>query len=175
MAICALVVSMLIPWAFHIGQRLTPLYWSGTGLLATTSGRYPLYVLIYPTMQRANGLQGWASLCTSRNAVMPLEVDGNFRDGWWSLDHASMEIGLLETQSARDSLFDPNHRGGIDLVGSWHGPELVLADRDESSGSFRSGLRIEHASVTLHWGTKSDFKRACSIIAVNEAYPPQSK
>ncbi|HZQ21877.1 MAG TPA: hypothetical protein VFA89_03680 [Terriglobales bacterium] len=165
LAICTVAVSLLIPWAFHMGGRLTPLYWWGTGILVARSGTYPLYVLMYPTMERANGLQGWASLCTARNTVLPLEVNGRFRGGWWTLNHAAMELGLFETQDPRGALFDPSTRGSIDLFGSWSGPELILDDRAEHLGNFRSGLRIEHASVTLKWGSKSDFKTACSNIS----------
>lgn len=40
--ICAAGLGLLIPWAFHIGGRPTALYWSGTGMLLTNTGRYPL-------------------------------------------------------------------------------------------------------------------------------------
>lgn len=165
LAICALFVALMIPWAFHIGGRPTPLFWSGTGMLVTKTGTYPLYVLMYPTMERADGLQGWGSLCTSRNTITPLELDGRFHGGWWSLDHASMELDLLETQNASQTLFEPNNRGGLDLFGNWHGPELVLADHADTPGSLRSGLKFEHASVILKLARKSDFQTACSSMS----------
>lgn len=139
LAVCALGVSLLIPWAFHMGGRLTPLYWSGTGMLVTNNGTYPLYVLIYPTMHRSNGLQGWGSLCTSRNTVIPLDVNGSFKSGvWtWSLADAPMEIALLEPLGARGALLDPSDRPGFDLLGRWQGHELVLSESGNHSSAFR--------------------------------------
>lgn len=168
LAICAAAVGLLIPWAFHMGGRFTPLYWSGTGMLLTSKGNYPLYVLIYPTMERANGLDGWGSLCTSRNTAIPLTVDGRFDGGlWrWSLDGASMELGLLQPLSTRDALFSPNAGGGFDLVGYWRGPELVMGENGEHFKPFPSGFTVKHASVTLKWGTMKDFKDACAKAVI---------
>jgi hypothetical protein len=43
------VVVLLDPWAFHIGERWTPLlYWTGTGKLVTKRGTYPLIVTVFP-------------------------------------------------------------------------------------------------------------------------------
>jgi hypothetical protein len=39
-----------------------------------------------------------------------------------------------------------------------------MDDRGESSGKFRSGLKIDHAAVTLDCGSFSDFKNACSAL-----------
>jgi hypothetical protein len=36
--------------------------------------------------------------------------------------------------------------------------------RGESSARFRSGLKVEHASVTLEWGGKADFDAACASM-----------
>lgn len=164
LAICASAVGLLIPWAFHIGGRLTPLYWSGTGTLRTKNGTYPLYVLFYPAMERGNGLQGWGSLCTSRDKVLPLTVYGSFNGGlWtWSLDGASMDINLFEPQGPRGELFHPIDRGGFDLVGYWHGRELVMNENGEHFTAFRSGFKVEQGVVTLKWSSKSDFNAACS-------------
>ncbi len=166
LAICATAVGLMIPWAFHIGGRLTPLYWSGSGTLFTKSGNYPLYVLIYPTMERDSGLDGWGSLCTSRNTVVPLTVDGSFNGGpWrWSLDGASIELALFEPPGPRGELLHPSDKGGFDLVGYWRGRALVMSENGEHFTPFPSGFKVERASVTLEWGTKSDFKAACSSI-----------
>ena len=41
--------------------------------------------------------------------------------------------------------------GYFDLVGRWQGSELMLEDHATWSRQFRSGLRIDQASVTLRW------------------------
>ena len=128
-------------------------------MLVTKSGTYPLYVLFYPATTET--LHGWGSLCTSRNTTIPLDVRGEVSHIWWSLDHAPMEIALGETHSVRETLFDPSSGGGVDLLGNWHGPELVLNAHGEPV-AFHSGLTLEHASVTLKWGSKSDFEALCS-------------
>lgn len=175
LAVCALGVSLLIPWAFHMGGRLTPLYWSGTGMLVTNNGTYPLYILIYPTMHRSNGLDGWGFLCTSRNTVVPLDVNGRFESGlWtWSLEDTSMELGLSEPLGARRALLDPTNRGGFELLGGWQGKKLVLRENGEHLSAFRSGFKVEHASVTLTWGSKSHFEEECSNAPVS--LPANSK
>jgi hypothetical protein len=70
------VIGVITPWAFHIGGRFTPLYWSGTGTLVAKAGAYPLYVLLYPA-DGSNRLHGWGSLCISQNAVIPLNLHGD--------------------------------------------------------------------------------------------------
>jgi hypothetical protein len=37
-----------------------------------------------------------------------------------------------------------------------------MEDRGEPGSTFRSGLKIEHASVALDWGRYSDFKAVCA-------------
>ncbi|HEV2315019.1 MAG TPA: hypothetical protein VGR94_06920, partial [Candidatus Acidoferrales bacterium] len=55
--------------------------------------------------------------------------------------------------------------GFFDLRGRWQGPKLVMderGDHGEIGAPFRSGLRIDYASVTLGWSTYSEFKAACA-------------
>ncbi len=69
-----------------------------------------------------------------------------------------MEFRLLERK-----IFDVGQRQGyFELYGRWRGGELVMDDRGEWASAFRSGLKIEHASVTLSSGSYSDFKAACA-------------
>jgi hypothetical protein len=37
-----------------------------------------------------------------------------------------------------------------------------MDDRGEFAGIFRSGLRMDHASVTFDWSSYSDFKSVCA-------------
>ncbi len=69
-----------------------------------------------------------------------------------------MAFRLLEPK-----IFDVGQRQGyFNLYGRWHGPDLVMEDRGESGNTFRSGLKIQHASVTLHWSGYSEFETACT-------------
>jgi hypothetical protein len=156
------VIGAITPWAFHMGGRFTPLYWSGTGTLVAKTGTYPLYMLFYPA-DGSNALHGWGSVCISQDAMIPLDLHGDVGKVWWSLDEASMEIDLSEALTARESILAGYRGGGTSLAGRWHGPELVLHSSGYmSSTTFRSGFKFEDASVILRPGRKSDFKAACS-------------
>jgi hypothetical protein len=169
MAVIYAVAGATSPWAFHIGGRWTPLlYWSGNGDLVTKSGTYPLYVTFFPSshfshlhldgLRPTGGLQGTGSLCTSRNVVQRLDLSGSIFGGWSSTKDSVMEFRLLELRIINVG----QRRGYFNLYGRWHGPELVMEDRGEPGIKFRSGLNIEHASVTLKWGSYSVFKAACA-------------
>ena len=150
-------VVALDPWAIHMGGRWTPLLiWQGSGKLVTKTGvAYPLYVSFYPSahssqlhmdgLRPTGGLQGDGWLCTSRGVTQRL------------LEPKVIDMG--------------QRQGYFDLYGKWHGPELVMNDRDRVGGTFGSGLRIEHASVTLDWGTHSDFEAACASAANLPTHP----
>jgi hypothetical protein len=171
-------LGLTSPWAFHIGGRSTPLlYWSGYGKLVTKSGTYPLYVLFYPSahfsklhidgLRPTGGLKGTASLCAAPGVVENLTLSGTIYGGWASTQDALMQFRLLDYK-----IFDVGQRQGyFDLYGRWRGSELVMDDRGESSGKFRSGLKIDHASVTFDYGSLSDFKKACSALTNVPASP----
>jgi hypothetical protein len=87
-----------------------------------------------------------------------LKLSGTIWNGWSTTEDALIGIRLLEPR-----YFDVGqHRGYFDLDGRWRGPELVLDDRGAWASTFRSGVRIEHASVALDPGSYSDFKAACA-------------
>lgn len=169
------VVVVLNPWAFHIGERWTPLlYWTGTGKLVTNPGTYPLIVTLFPAshfsrlhldgLRPRGGIQGNALLCTSRGVTQYLDLSGTIYGGWRSTDGALMDFRLLERRTAHDALVGRSNRGYFDLFGYWHGPQLRMDDRGERSKLFPSGLRVEHASVTLEWGRMADFNAACASM-----------
>jgi hypothetical protein len=164
------VVLALDPWAMHIGGRWTPLLmWQGSGKLVTKGGTaYPLYVNLYPSshfsrlhmdgQRPTGGVQGSAWLCTSRGVTQRLNLSGTIYGGWTSTEGSLMAFRLTEPK-----IIDVGQRQGyFDLAGRWQGPQLVMDDRGNASGTFRSGLRIEHASVTLNWGSYSDFEARCA-------------
>lgn len=164
------VVVALNPWSLHIGGRWTPLLtWQGSGKLLTKDGiEYPLFVQFYPSshfsrlhsdgQRPTGGLQGSAWLCTSRSVTQRLDLSGTIYGGWRSTEGSLMAFRLLEPK-----IIDVGQRQGFfDLAGRWHGPELVMDDRAGTGSPFRSGLRIERASVALEWGSYSDFKAVCA-------------
>jgi hypothetical protein len=163
------VAAVTAPWSFHIGGRWTPLlYWPGYGRLVTKNGSYPLYVMLYPSshfsrlqldgVRPTGGVQGSGWLCVSQGAMQRLELSGTIYGGWRSTEGTLMEFRLLEPK-----VIDTGQRRGyFDLFGRWNGPELVMSDRGESPSEFRSGLKIEQASVTLDWGRYGDFKTVCN-------------
>jgi hypothetical protein len=173
LVVCVAIVyglaALTNPWSFHIGGRWTPLlYWSGTGMLLTKGGTYPLYVSFFPSshfsrlhldgLRPTGGVQGSGWLCTSPGVVQPLKLTGTIFGGWRSTEGSLMEFRLLEPK-----IFDVGQRQGFfNLYGRWHGLELVMEDRGEPGSTFRSGLKIEHASVALDWGRYADFKAVCA-------------
>ncbi|HMF92283.1 MAG TPA: hypothetical protein VKL40_16680 [Candidatus Angelobacter sp.] len=192
-AVVYAVVVALGPWAVHIGGRSTPLlYWHGSGKLRTKGGaEYPLYVLFYPSptfsrLQReglrpTGGLQGSAWLCTSRGVTQRLKLSGTIYGGWSSTEGSLMAFRLLEPKPIDLG----QGQGYFDLAGKWRGPQLVMDDhpsppkaggpgtpmddRGSVGGQFRSGLRIEHPSVTLDW---EDF-RIFEAVCANKASSPR--
>jgi len=163
------VAGLTSPWAFHIGGRTTPLlYWSGYGKLVTKNGICPLYVILYPSphfsrlrldgLRPTGGVKGTGSLCTSAGVVRQLKLSGTIYGGWSSTENSLMEFRLNEFK-----FIDMGQRQGyFDLFGRWRGQELVMDDRNETSRNFSFGFKVEHASVTLDWGSFADFKAACA-------------
>jgi hypothetical protein len=167
------VVVALDPWSLHIGGRWTPfLTWQGSGMLRTKGGsEYPLYIYFYPSshfsrlhmdgLRPTGGVQGSAWLCTSHGVTQRLTLSGTIYGGWRSTEGSLIGFRLLEPK-----IIDVGQRQGyFDLIGKWHGSELVMDDRGNTVSQFRSGLRIEHASVALNWSSYSDFKAVCEGAA----------
>jgi hypothetical protein len=170
--LCAAVVygvaGVTSPWSFHIGGRWTPLLsWSGFGELHTQNGAYPLYVTFYPSshfsrlhldgLRPSGGLQGSGWLCTSKNTIQRLTLSGTLYGGWRSTENSLLQFRLLD----RRILNVGQRQGYFDLYGRFQGAELVMDDRGRWAATFRSGLKIEHASITFDWGSYSDFKALC--------------
>lgn len=163
------VVAITSPWAFHIGGRPTPfLYWSGTGNLVTKTGTYPLYVMIYPGshfsrlrldgLRPSGGVQGTARLCVAPGETQSLKLRGTIYNGWSSTSDAVIEFRSLEYK-----YIDVGQRQGyFELYGRFKGSNLVMDDRNNVNAKFRSGLLIEHASITFTPAAYSDFQSACA-------------
>ena len=172
------IVVLTNPWAVHMGGRWTPmLTWQGTGRLLTKGGvEYPLYVQIYPSshfshlhvdgLRPVGGLQGSAWLCSGRGTSQRLELSGTIFGNSSSTENDLVAFRLLEPKP-----IDLGQRQGFfDLTGRWHGQQLVLDDRSNVPTEFRSGVKIENASVTLDWGKYSDFKAMCASARISAAH-----
>lgn len=179
MAVLYGVVGITAPWSFHIGGRWTPLLiWQGYGQLVTKGGtKYPLYVSFYPSshfshlhregLSPTGGLQGSGWICTSPRVTERLRLSGTIYGGWRSTDGSLMAFRLLE----RKIIDVGQGQGFFDLAGRWQGHELVMNDNGHPPKPFRSGLRIEHASIVLGWGSYSEFEGLCAHMASYRARP----
>ncbi|HXT72633.1 MAG TPA: hypothetical protein VN785_02145 [Candidatus Angelobacter sp.] len=164
------VVVVTAPWSLHIGERWTPLLtWHGYGQLLTKSGvQYPLYIFLYPSshfsqlhragLRPTGGVQGSGWLCTASGATQRLELTGTIYGGWRSTEGSLIAFRLLEWRTFNNG----QSRGFFDLTGRWQGPKLVMDQAGSGPEPFRSGVRIERASVALNWGTYSEFKQLCA-------------
>jgi hypothetical protein len=130
-----------------------------------------MFVMLYPSAQLSwlrrdgrrptGGVQGNTCLCTSPGVSQYLKLSGTIYDGWQSTEGSLMTLRLLEP-----TIVDVGQQraGYFDLVGRWQGSELVLDERANWSRSFRSGQRIDHASVTLRWDPYWSCKSACAAV-----------
>ena len=168
-AVVYAVAAITAPWSFHIGGRSTPfLFWSGAGTLTTQSGTYPIYVSFHPAshfsrlrldgLRPTGGVGGTAALCTSRGVTQYLKLTGTIYNGWSSTDDSLLAFRLLEPRIVNVG----QRQGYFNLYGRWQGPELVMDDRGEPGNTFRSGLKIEQASVKLDWTGYWTFKQVCA-------------
>jgi len=64
-------------------------------------------------------------------------------------------------------------QGYFDLFGRWEGTALTMDDRGQANGLFRTGLKVEHASIRFFGDSYSDFKAACAKAIVPSS-PPHS-
>ena len=71
-----------------------------------------------------------------------------------------MGFRLLERR-----VFNHQREAYFDLYGRWHGQQLVMDDRGGYASRFPSGVKIDHASITLDWGSYSEFKSMCESFA----------
>lgn len=173
-------IPSAVPWAFHMGGRWTPLLtWTETGQLVTKGGvAYPLFVMLYPSPhfsklhldseRPTGGVQGSACLCTGSGESQYLKLSGTIYNTWKSTEGSLMALRLLEL-----TILDVGQKraGFFDLMGRWEGPELVMEDRGAWSHPFRSGLRIEHASVRLRWRPFWNCRTECASATPGKARP----
>jgi len=165
------VVALLEPWAFHMGNRSTPLgYWEGVGIVHTSSGaRDALYLGIgidLPTGRHSTGphsnLRGEALLRTPQGETVRYRVSGSV-SAWWSAEGRPLSLRLVAKGTQPEQYFD--------LYGGFQGAQLVLDDHGSSGrllrpdGSvdprgFQHHSTAEHpwVRVTLEHGSRDDLE-----------------
>jgi hypothetical protein len=167
------VTVALNPWALHIGGRSTPLlYWHGAGTVVSKDGKsYPLYLTFVPGKSRRTvgsrregkrknaNLDGRGWLCVAPGTVERMNVSGTMYGGYTSTDGALIEFRLLEWR--KPFSLSPPGRGFFDVAGAFRGPDLVMDSPNEQGIPFKSGLFIDHATVTLRWAEYREFEAAC--------------
>ena len=170
--VLAVAVVLIMPWAFHIGGRWTPLVtWNGTGTLHSSGGKeYPIWISFHPSknssqlrldgLRPSSGLGGLACLCMSPDTTQVLTLSGTLYGAWASTEGSMVDLRLRELK-----VIDVGQTTGFfDLNGRWQGQDLVMNDRGRPGSEFRSGLRIAHASVTLRPSSFWTCKSACANL-----------
>lgn len=164
---------VLNPWALKIGGRSTPLlYWHGTGTVLAKDGKtYPLYVSFWPGKPGRHGGgrregKGWSAdldgsgwLCTAPGSVERMNVGGTMYGGYSSAANSLFAFRLLEWK--KPFAINYQNRGFFDLAGTFQGQNLVMDRPGEQGIPFKSGLFIDHATATLHYGSYEEFQSAC--------------
>ena len=173
------LTALLAPWAYHIGGRWTPGMWWGFGKLRTTQGdEYPLYVSFFPNFRSmshlrlngqrpTSGLQGTGWLCSAQGVTQRLDLTGDVYGSYLNTDGNQTAFRLLD---ARHFTINAQNRRYVDLLGRWHGAELVMQDNGSWDRNFQPGPKDpkERAAVTFTWGSYSDFKNLCNATAIPE-------
>ena len=168
------------PFTFHIGGRWTPLgRWNGVGRLRDSAGaQYGLYLRFGPYVDidsRNDGmsvcceLSGKAQVCTAGGAKYPFDVSGGISGAWLHTDGSKVNFNLAEPGH-------PKLPRQFNLSGVWRGPDLVLDDQKSMfihflpggnltpAPSYTSPVPEKHASVTVSWGSLSDFESLCASL-----------
>ncbi|HUX44964.1 MAG TPA: hypothetical protein VMV57_09455 [Terracidiphilus sp.] len=171
------VVVALNPWALRIGGRATPLlYWHGTGTVQAANGiKLPLYVTFWPGepqgihggMRREGkrvsaNLSGTGWLCVAPGQVERMDLSGTMYGGYTDSANSLFAFRLLEWQKPVQVNY--KYRGFFDVAGMWHGQELVMDRKNQQGIKFKSGLFVDHATVTLHWASYGEFEAACGAM-----------
>jgi hypothetical protein len=167
-----LAEALVSPWAFHIGNRFTPLArWTGYGqALSSDAGTFAVRVnlgLNFPRgCQSCGNLSGTGEVCTSAATYRFTEIAGRM-DAWWSSDGRPMHLGMGGTGAARAV--------GIHLTGTWKGADFVATDGGDlrhfiaPDGSLRSPpfpARTPGSALnlTLRPGTGVGFDALCRSL-----------
>jgi uncharacterized membrane protein YqaE (UPF0057 family) len=176
------------PWVFYMGGRFHPFaYWQGWGTIHAPEGDYVVLMLLTaPRRYRGSGMYlsgpsigGSGAVCSPHGELYDsLRVSGTFvRKGiGTNTDGEPVSLGLAQ----RLNFLGSNGSTRLDLSfrGAWKNPDLVLEDtgsiervflpngeRYQSGGAQKRRASPESLKLTLHEGSRSEFKAACAMAA----------
>jgi len=175
------IFAALNPWAFFMGGNFHLLgYWQGWGPMhSKTAGNYLLYVRISPNMHTrgtiipATPVKGNAYLCTPKGERFYLNLGGSMPFGYY-VNSLGKSINLYMYNWRETLPIGPDSRPSFKLYGRWGQGELIADDHKTLSAAFLpDGTLRPHGSPvlpsqtediqgTLHEGTYSEFKAACT-------------
>jgi hypothetical protein len=178
-AVGAIYVGMY-PWAFFMGGNFHPLgYWSGWGRLhSKTAGDYFLYVTFSPVTYGHEVFPAWdvkgtGNLCTPKGELFRLRVGGDMPRKFY-VRSMGQPISLWAENWRATMPVGAKREPHFQLRGRWGNAELVTDDQKTLSqaffpdgtlrphGSYAVASQTEDIEVTLHEGTYSQWKAACS-------------
>ena len=118
-------------------------------------------------MGGGQNLQGAAKLCTPQGETYPLTVNGYLKRAWLDADGKPVTFYFRSLKGA-------DQRLNFELLGAWHGQELVLEDKGNMAMSFAADGKAkgylkgmnspkENTTGTLHYATESEFSSVCSV------------
>jgi hypothetical protein len=183
-AVLAVLVFVVLPtpWALHIGGRFTPSgEWDGYGAVqASNGGHYLLFTQLRGGLLAGHGysgcgltgcdsLFGSARLCTQGGQDYTFRLGGAVHS-WLGTNGARTDISL--TGGTPTALPDS---WVVAFHGTWHGPELPLANTDGSftevftpAGAIRTVTSRKDAGTAhgvLRYGSAASFDSACRALA----------
>lgn len=177
--------GLLFPWAFFLGTGTFHFLpgWSGWGRMHSNAlGDFALYVNIQPSprgsrMFPASHLTGNAWLCTPRGETFRMTLGGGMR-AHLSTNTNGEKINLyMFNWPIFTGGFTADHHPSINFRGQWQNPNIVLDDHSSLATAFLTDGTVykghdanrlppkEVVPLTLHPGTYSDFKSACTTLA----------
>lgn len=178
------VPALIAPWAFHVGNRWTPvMVWQGVGKLQDSTGKqYGLYLSFSPDLHRGRGvhtgpahptprvsLRGTSLVCTSQGLRIPFVLRGDIYGAWLNAEGKEIAFTLREQTNEKQ-------KRHFSLSGSFQGSDLEMDDdksmfmylqpdgRLTPARSYTSPVPEKHAKVNLHWGTEDDFSSLCQSL-----------
>jgi hypothetical protein len=183
-----LIVGLLLigvlpaPWALDIGGHFSPLgEWDGYGpVQASNGGHYLLFTQLRGGLFAGHGysgcgltgcdsLYGSARLCTQGGQDYTFRLGGAVHS-WLGTNGARTDISL--TGGTPTALPDS---WVVAFHGTWHGPELPIADTDGSftevftpTGAIRTVTSRKDAGTAhglLRYGSVASFDSACRALA----------
>ena len=176
--------GLLAPWSFYLGGDSFHFIpgWSGWGNMHSKSlGDFALYVRILPgfrgsRMYAASNLTGNAWLCTPRGETFRMKLGGGMRAHLPANTNGEKISLYMLNWPPFTGGFLTDHRPNISFRGQWQNPNIVLDDHGSLDWAFLPDGSVyrghsstyhparEVVPLSLHPGSWSDFKAACSAL-----------